>query len=335
MEFRTGVSGREMNDPEREKERERERTKRNGESVFKKNGRVSQWKTGAAGVSNKIRADARSRVIDIENVSPRANSLASIRPITFSPTPLFWHLFVIAASRDRISTRRDTRLLLDGISNCNDSSPTVCSSYCFPISGPRRNCADTTEGGKGRLAERNTPPTVEEENRASSLSWLLSSPEYSLARVFWYDSYAKETFALGKKSGYRHYIGRNICQQFVRQCKFVKWWNVTFVKVLTKRKKKNGWLLWIDCFRDVELPTPNICEELARLVTIFSNICLFDDVNSIEFEWWNVRSSFFRFDNPNFRWGYRVKRIFRIASPSTISKEDCLIDCCNKIIRRF
>lgn len=242
MEFRTGVSGREMNDPEREKERERERTKRNGESVFKKNGRVSQWKTGAAGVSNKIRADARSRVIDIENVSPRANSLASIRPITFSPTPLFWHLFVIAASRDRISTRRDTRLLLDGISNCNDSSPTVCSSYCFPISGPRRNCADTTEGGKGRSAERNTPPTVEEEkHRASSLSWLLSSPEYSLARVLWYDSYAKETFALKKKSGYRHYIGRNICQQFVRQCKFVKWWNVTFVKVLTKRKKKNGW----------------------------------------------------------------------------------------------
>lgn len=54
MEFRTGVSGREMNDPEREKERERERTKRNEESVFKKMAAFRSEKLGLPGFQIKF-----------------------------------------------------------------------------------------------------------------------------------------------------------------------------------------------------------------------------------------------------------------------------------------
>ena len=85
---------------------------------------------------------ARSYVIGIENVVPGANSFASIHPITFplpSPFPSGPRVFDICLLLPRHETgyrrRGGTRVLLDGISNCNDSlSP--CFSYCFPVCFP-------------------------------------------------------------------------------------------------------------------------------------------------------------------------------------------------------
>lgn len=183
-----------MNDWKKgKKERGREGGWNKTEEAFKKK-KWPQWKSGVAEFRIKFGPFARDWY---RKCSSQGKLVGVDSPDNFFPTPfafptspplhsLFWHLFVIAASRDRISTRRDTRLLLDGISNCNDSSPTVCSSYCFPISEPRRNCADTKE--RGRPGWKKHPPIEEEEGGGeaslSSLSWLLSSPEYSVTRVW-------------------------------------------------------------------------------------------------------------------------------------------------------
>lgn len=183
--FRTGVSERAArNERLKKRQRERERLKRNEKAFFKKNGRVSQWKIGAAKFQIKFGPTHRapdSRVIDIENVAPRANSLASIRPITFSPSPFFDICLLLPRHETGYRRAGDTRLLLDGISNCNDSSPDCLFLLLFP-----HLWAETKlrwyegGGGGGRLKETTPPPTSGRgEASRSSLSWLLSSPEYS------------------------------------------------------------------------------------------------------------------------------------------------------------
>lgn len=187
--FGQGLANRNERLKKKKKKKEREdETKRR--KRFKKK-KWPQWKSGVAEFQIKFGPFARdwyrkcSSQGKLVGVDSPDNFFPTPSPSLSPPSSLFWHLFVIAASRDRISTRRDTRLLLDGISNCNDSSPTVCSSYCFPISEPRRNCADTTE--RGGQAERNT--LLSRRRRGRSIALLIVviaivACEYSVTRVW-------------------------------------------------------------------------------------------------------------------------------------------------------
>ena len=103
---------------------------------------------------------ARSYVIGIENVVPGANSFASIHPITFplpSPFPSGPRVFDICLLLPRHETgyrrRGGTRVLLDGISNCNDSlSP--CFSYCFPVCFPGETKLHWHEARRRRVSSK-------------------------------------------------------------------------------------------------------------------------------------------------------------------------------------
>ena len=118
-------------------------------------------------------------MIDIENVVPGANSFASIRPITPTSQPVLRPLcpsprvFDICLLLPRCyhetgyRRRGGTRVLLDGISNCNDSLSSGCSSYCFPVCFAGETKLQWHEWGEGlsKDRERNALPHRRRKHR--------------------------------------------------------------------------------------------------------------------------------------------------------------------------